>query len=401
MKRIAYLLHQFPRATDTFIKREIRSLQSFGTSILVISVWRPHESDTTPDSIAEWEKDTVFVLPKSILALLFSVCRSAITSPMRFWAAFHLALCTAKPGIRGLVYQFFYFVEAILVADVLVQHSIDHVHNHLGDQSGTVTMLAARRADIGYSISFHGPHIFWEGKYAAIKEKMGAAQFVRAISYFCRSQLMLFAGSDDADRIKIIHCGLNIDRYAFRSPRKEVKRLFCASRLAPEKGLKILVGALKILRDQGHDLELRLAGDGPSRSDLAAFAAHLGLSDKVRFLGYLPEAGVISELQAADLFVLSSFAEGLPVSAMEAMAVGVPVVATNIAGMSELIADGKSGLLVRPSDAKAMAEAITTMIGDHEFRRRAAELGRRKIVEEFDVDRESARLNDYLLQSCR
>src|SRR5262249_4290041 len=112
------------------------------------------------------------------------------------------------------------------------------------------------------------------------------------------------------------------------------------------------------------------------------------------------EDKIIAELQASDLFVLPSFVEGIPVSAMEAMAVGVPVIATNIAGTSELIDDGKTGILVRPSDAEILAEAVIRMKEDHGFRLRAAELGRERVATEFDVDRESAKLNAYLLQHC-
>ena len=151
----------------------------------------------------------------------------------------------------------------------------------------------------------------------------------------------------------------------------------------------------------GHRLQLRLAGDGPSRAQLEKLSIELGISDQVQFLGNLTEDQIAKELQAADLFLLSSFVEGIPVSAMEAMAVGVPVIATNVAGTSELIEDGRSGLLVRPADPQALADAVVRMINDYPFRLRASKLGRQKVEEEFDVGKETAKLNDYLLESCR
>ena len=302
--------------------------------------------------------------------------------------------------MRGLAYQLFYFLEAVLVAEIVRKNSIHHLHNHIGDQSGTVTMLAASLAGIGYSITFHGWPVFFDAKYSRIKEKVRAAVFTRSISYFCRSQLMMFSDCDDPSSFKVVHCGLSIRKYAYRPPRQQVERLFCAARLSSEKGLTFLIQALRILRDEGYPLELRLAGDGPSKDHLKKLSQELGLSDHIHFLGYLSEDEVIDELQASDIFVLPSFVEGLPVSAMEAMAVGVPVIATNIAGTSELIADGKTGILVRPSDARTLVDAVVRMKDDHSFRLRAAELGREKIVAEFDVDKESAKLNSYLLQSC-
>jgi len=126
----------------------------------------------------------------------------------------------------------------------------------------------------------------------------------------------------------------------------------------------------------------------------------LRISNRVHFLGYLGEDEVIRELQTADLFILPSFVEGLPVSAMEAMAIGVPVIATNIAGTSELVQDGKTGLLIRPSDSQALANAVISMMENYSFRVRAAELGRKKVMDEFEIEKETAKLNEHLLQSC-
>lgn len=399
MKRIAYLLHRFPAITDTFIKREIRSLQAAGTDVRIISVWKPSEHETTAAILKEWAADTRFLLPRSFLSIAWTLLAVAVRSPRRFFSAFYLAIATARSGVRGLAYQLFYFCEAVLAAEALRKNAAQHVHNHIGDQSGTVTMLAAKLAGIGYSITFHGWPVFFDAKESKIKEKVLGAQFTRSISYFCRSQLMMFSGTDDPTSFKVVHCGLAMDKYVYRPPKKTVKRLFCAARLAPEKGLTFAIAALKELADKGYDLELRLAGDGPSKAALQTLAAQLKLADRVRFLGFLTEDEIIDELQSSDLFMLPSFVEGLPVSAMEAMAIGVPVIATNIAGTGELVEDGKTGILIRPSDANALTEAVVRMVDDYDFRLRAAELGRKKVVEEFDVETETAKLNEYFRQS--
>jgi len=399
--KIAYLLHRFPATTDTFIKREIRSLQKAGTDVQVISVWKPLPDETTPDILAEWNEDTHFILPRSPLSVARISLALILRSPRQFFNAGRLALKTARPGFVGFAYQLFYFLEAVLVADLLRRNTVNHLHNHIGDQSGTVTMLAASMAGIDYSITFHGWPVFFDAKYSRIKEKVLGARFTRSISYFCRSQLMMFSDCDNPSAFKVVHCGLSIAKYPFRPPRAQIERLFCAARLSPEKGLMFLIHALAILRDRGHDLELRLAGDGPSRKALSDLAEELDVSDRVSFLGYLSEEKIIDELQAADLFVLPSFVEGIPVSAMEAMAVGVPVIATNIAGTSELIDDGRTGILVRPSDAQSLADAVVRMKEDHCFRLSASYKAREKVATEFEVDQETAKLNSYLLESCR
>ena len=392
MTQIAYLLHRFPAKTDTFIKREIRSLQDSGTDVRIISVWKPRDIETTPEILAEWSADTLFIFPRSISSIVGTLVRSLTRAPRRFLDGLRVALATSRPGLRGFAYQLAYFLEAILAADSLRRIGVTHVHNHIGDQSGTVTMLAARLAGITYSISFHGWPVFFDAKYSRIKEKVRGAKFTRSISYFCRSQLMMLSECDNSDSFKVVHCGISPDRYHYRPPTERVERIFCAARLAPEKGHPFLIHALKILRDNGHEIELRLGGDGPSRTQLVELTQQLGLSDRVHFLGHLSEDDIIGHLQASDLFVLPSFVEGIPVAAMEAMAIGVPVISTNIAGTSELIEDGRTGVLVRPSDAQALVNAIIRMKTDYEFRLSTSTRGRAKVVDEFDVHKETAKL---------
>ncbi len=400
MKQVAYLLHRFPRITDTFIMREIRALQRAGTDIQIISIWKPKTAETNSEVINEWFHKTHFLLPASIISTARVLCTAIIRSPKRFVATLHLALTTSRPGLRGLIYQTFYLAEAMLAAELLRESKIVHIHNHFGDHSGIIVMLAAKLANIPYSISFHGPHVFFDGKAERIKEKVSHARFIRCISYFCRSQVILFSEVTDLSIFKIVHCGLEISSYQFRPPREKVEKIYCAARLAPEKGYEFLIQAIKNLKDKGYDLQVRFVGDGPSRESLERMARDLGVIDRVHFLGHLDEAAKMHELYSSDLCVLPSLAEGLPSSATEAMAVGVPVIATNIAAISELVEHGKTGLLVRPSDSEDLAEAIITMMRDYDFRRRAAELGRKKVIEEFDVDKETARLRACLLQDC-
>ena len=401
MKRVAYLLHRFPARTDTFIKREIRSLQKSGTTVNIISVWWPDDTQSTPEIRREWAADTHFLLPRSVVSILTVTLAAFIRWPTRFLATFKLALATSRPGLRGLVYQLFYFGEAVLATDVLHKIKADHVHNHIGDQSGTVTMLAAKLAGIEYSITFHGWPVFFDAKYSRIKEKVRGAKFTRAISYFCQSQLMMFSECDDPTPFKIVHCGLSIANYRYRAPREAVTTLFCAARLSPEKGIAFLIRALKGLIDEGNTIELRLAGDGPSREQLEILSNDLGVAANVKFLGFLSEDEIIGELETADLFVLPSFIEGVPVSAMEAMAIGVPVVVTNIAGTGELIEGGQTGVLVPPSDTQALIDAILRLIRDYQFRLQAAERARQKVVDEFDVDKETAKLSKYFQENHR
>ena len=378
--------------------REIHALQKLGMDINVISVWKPASRETNAGIMEEWNGQTCFLLPQSIFSIGRALFLCVARSPKRFVTTAWLAFKIARPGSNGLLKQAFYFAEAMLIAEAVRGKEIGHFHNHFGDHSGIVTMLASKLCDIPYSISFHGPHVFFDGGLGRIKEKVLHAQFVRCISYFCRSQVMLYSESHDISALKIVRCGLELEDYRFEEPRERVERIYCAARLAPEKGFEFLIEAIKIVVEQGFIVELHIIGDGPSRAILEHLAQTIGITEHVHFLGAVDESTKMRELYAADLFVLPSLAEGLPSSITEAMAVGVPVVATNIAGISELVEHGRTGLLVRPSDPHALAEAIKKMIRCHKFRKRAAVRARQKAVKDFDVDKESAKLREYLLR---
>ncbi|SRR6266851_173341 len=388
MKTVTYLLHRFPRVTDTFIMREIESLGRAGTEVRIISVWKPLEHEL----LAEWVPRVIFLLPDSIRSVVIALCAESFGNPKRFLLALRTALQTSPPGLRGFAYQMFYLAEALLAASHIRANRTSHLHNHFGDRSGTVTMLAAILTTVDYSISFHGPHVFFDEAGSSLKEKIRNACFIRSISYFCRSQLMVAAQSTDITRNKIIHCGIDLEKYPFSQPSREVTTIFCAARLAPEKGIEFLLQAFRVVAEVHNHIRLRIAGGGSSRSSLEKMAVELGIANRVDFLGQLKETSIIGELCSSDLFVLPSLAEGLPVSLMEAMAVGVPVIATNVAGVSELIENGHNGLLVPPTNVPALAKSILKMIADSGLRTRVAECGRQKVEDEFDIDLETAKL---------
>ena len=253
-------------------------------------------------------------------------------------------------------------------------------------------MFAAELSDVQFSISYHGPHVFFEPYRWAIDQKVKRASFSRAISYFCRSQLMLFSQTIDGSSIKIVHCGIDPDKFEFLTRTNKLKTLFCSARLAPEKGLSVLFHAVKELRSRGFDINLRLAGDGISKTSLERVVSELGLKDSVSFLGFLNQEQIYEELRGADIFVLPSFAEGLPVSLMEAMAVGLPVVATNVAATWELVRDRETGLLVQPSNVNSLVNAIEQLLTEKDLVDRLTLAARKMIEEEFHIEKECQKL---------
>ncbi len=393
LPKIAYLTGEYPRASDTFIQREVAQLRALGHDVLTCSIRTTGAEHLVGPEQRDEHARTFKVLEavKNPLTTMRAHLRW-MASPRAYLSAFGLAWRTAPKGIKGRFYNLVYFVEAGVLAHKLQREGVTHLHNHIAKASCTVAMLAGALSGIRWSFTIHGPDIFFEPHHWRIDEKAARAAFVACISHFCRSQLMCFADSTHWDRFHIIHCGVEPSRYAPQPAREGLTALF-VGRLAGVKGVPILIDAMSNLVEKHPDLRLRLVGDGPDRQRLEADVEARGLGNRIEFLGYRSQAEVAEELARTDVFVLPSFAEGVPVVLMEAMAAQVPVVTTRIAGVPELVEDGVSGLLVPPGDSDAFTAALDALLADPDRRQALGAAGRRKVVADYDAAQEARRLS--------
>jgi glycosyltransferase involved in cell wall biosynthesis len=242
----------------------------------------------------------------------------------------------------------------------------------------------------------HGPGIFFEPKWWRIDEKIAQSKFVACISHFCRSQAMLFSDQVHWQKLHIVHCGVSPEKYGARPREAFGKHVLFVGRLDPVKGVTILLEAFAEARRSHPDAKLTVVGDGPARAALETQTKMLGVSEATTFLGYCSQSDVANLLQRADCLVLPSFAEGVPVVLMEAMASGKPVIATQVGGVAELVQDGASGFLVPPGDVKALTSKLLTLFSDQDLCHRMGEIGRQKVMIEFNVRREAAWLLSLL-----
>lgn len=385
LPKLAYLTGEYPRASDTFIQREVAALRGLGHDVLTCSIRTTGAEHLVGPEQREEHARTFKVLDtcKAPMRLLKAHLRW-ISRPGSYLGALKLAWQTAPKGLKGRLYNLIYFLEAGVLADELARQGVAHLHNHIAKASCTVAMLASELSGIPYSFTIHGPDIFFEPHHWRIDEKAARASFVACISDFCRSQLMCFADQAHWPRFHIVHCGVEPERYG--TALHEGRELLFVGRLAAVKGVPVLFEALKSVTGDWH---LTVIGDGPDRAALEAQAAGL----PVRFLGYRSQSEVAEALEKTDIFVLPSFAEGVPVVLMEALASGVPVVTTQIAGVPELVADGVSGRLVPPGDAEALTKALQALLDDPDSRRRMGAAGQTKVSQEFDIHKEAARLS--------
>lgn len=400
---IAYIVGYYPAVSHTFIHREIDALRARGLDVRTVSLRATPPEDLLTEADRAEAARTWTVLPPAPREMAAAHVRAAL-KPGRYLRALRTALRTGPGGVRGALWQLFYFAEAVLVHDRLRREGVRHVHAHFANSASWVAMLVAELdgpGGIEWSFSMHGPTEFDDVTRFALPQKVASASFVACIGDYCRSQLMRFCPPSDWDKLALVRCGVDAGRF-FPSANGDGPaasgddgplRVLCVGRLVPDKGQGVLLEAMALLRDRGVAVELTYVGDGAARPDLERRAASLNLNSSVRFAGSVGQDRILDHYRHADVFCLPSFAEGIPVVLMEALACEVPVVTSHIMGVPELVQDGVSGLLVTPGRADLLADALEKLAADAELRRAMGAAGRRRVADEFRLDRSAAELH--------
>ena len=397
---IAYLTSKYPAPSHTFIRREIEALRSAGLNIEPFSI-RPPDAEEFRVLDGSVCTETFYVLPhwrngiEQVLGQLSILAKFGVAGfrrPLKFWQTFRLALRHRVPGCRGLLWTIFYFIESMVLANELERRSIAHLHNHFANPAANVGMLAANYLGLTWSLTLHGISEFDYPAGVMLPDKLKRAKFVACATYFGRAQAQRLVDPKHWEKMIVVRCGVEVNCLPHlktssfsESEQNRRLRIVCVARLSPEKGIAGLLDAFSTVVDEGIDAELILVGSGPDRSALEQRVDSLALEPRVRLLGRVPEAEALKHLASADLCVLASFMEGLPVVLMEALALRIPVVAPHVAGIPELIRHKQQGLLFSPSDWSDLAECLRTMLTDSQLRRSCGDAGRKRIDEEFDI----------------
>lgn len=399
--KLAYLVSEYPAISHTFIYREIQDLRKMGIEVFPVSV-NPaaHLDQMSPEEQSE-AAQTLTLKTMGIwrgLACLFQV---AAQSPFGFLAMCLHALSWWVKGPKSPLKAMGYLAQAILVIPWLKQHGINHIHEHFGNPTAMVAMLIKTYGAAKYSLTIHGPDIFYQVDSSLLKEKLSRAEFVRSISDYCKSQVQRILEHDRWSSVHTVRCGVDPDLYGGQTSRPKAKTAFtilCVGRLVPAKGQHVLIESLAEVRDKGHDVRLRVVGTGPDQQSLMALVQRLGLEESVTFLGVKGQKEVKQEYEQADLFVLSSFAEGVPIVLMEAMSYRIPVISTRITGIPELIEHGEAGLLVPPANASELAKAIIQLAENIDLRTEFGRKGRETIQRHYNLGQNNSELKQLF---CR
>jgi colanic acid/amylovoran biosynthesis glycosyltransferase len=389
MLKVAYLVSRYPAISHTFILREVRELRSLGMEIETISINPPDRPLERLGEVELSEARRTFVLKGlSRLRILVELLREAVTSPLRCLKGLALAMRLGGGSFKATLWRLFYLVEAILVGRRMRERGSGHLHVHFATQAATVALLTSRVFATQFSMTVHGPDEFYDVSEFHLREKIEAAAFICTIGSYCKSQLMKL--SEPRDWAKMHVAPLGVDPEVFRpaglhGPAAGEFQILCVGRLVPAKGQAVLLDAVASLIGEGRKIHLTLAGDGPDRERLEAAAERLGLTRHCSFPGAVNPDRVRELYETTQLFVLASFAEGIPVVLMEAMAMELPCISSFVDGIPELIESGKEGLLVCPADTQGLSEAIARAIDDAAFARSLGKAARRKVIARYNL----------------
>lgn len=387
-RAIAYLQSRYPALSMTFVLREIVQLRQLGFRIDVASI---NDADRKPDQLTAAERQesgqTYYIKAHGVRGALAAHAHTLLRHPAGYLRGWAMALRLGGTDPGRALHNLMYLTEALMVGRWMRRRGLSHVHVHLGSQVASVALLTKRVFDCGLSITFHGPDEFFDVQGQYLNEKVVLSDFAVCISDFARSQLQRLSAYAHWSKMFVARLGVDPEQFAPLPPRDAGQpfEVLCVGRLTAAKGQHVLIDAVSQLVCAGRAVRLRMVGAGDDRESLEQHARSLGLASQVVFEGGVNQDRIRSMYARADCFCLPSFAEGIPVVLMEAMAMEIACVTTHICGIPELIRHEVDGLLVAPSNAQALAAAIARLIDEPALRERLGAAGRARVLAEYHL----------------
>ncbi len=398
--KIAYLINQYPKVSHSFIRREIHAIETCGIPVGRYAI-RSCRAELVDEADQQEVALTRTVLESGIIPLLKSTLKAMLTRPKQVIQALKLAVKFGRRSERGIFRHLIYLAEACVLNDWFVEDDIQHIHAHFGTNSTTVAMLCTALGGPTYSFTIHGPEEFDTIQSLSIVEKVQRSTFVATVSSFSKSQLYRWCDQSQWDKIKIIHCGVDRAFFTEATPIPPEPRIVCVGRLCEAKGQLLLIEAIQPIVAAGIPIKLVLVGDGSIRSQLETLIAEAGLQNHVEITGWASNETVREQILAARALVLPSFAEGLPVAIMEALALHRPVISTYIAGIPELVIPNRCGWLVPSGSIAELTHAIQTALElPAEVLAQMGQAGAERVAQYHDVATEAKTLAALFMETA-
>lgn len=361
--KVAYLVNQYPKVSHTFIRREIQAIERHGVEVTRFSL-RSENFEGLGQEDKEEYRLTTFILNEPKIRLLKIFFGWLLRNPHDLLNLIILIFSMNKKSSKSLYKHIVCAIEASFVAKVCQKDGCQHIHAHFGTNSAEVTMYASLMSKISYSLTIHGPEEYDYPEDLNLREKVKRSKFIATVSSFGRSQLFRWIDKKDWDKVKVVHCGLEPSYFECLERNKGANEnvFLCTGRLCEQKGQLLLLQSFKEHLNEGHNSRLILAGDGELRSEIETLIKELELGERVTITGWISPDEVETLLEQCSVMVLPSFAEGLPVAIMEAMAKGRLVISTYIAGIPELVKHRKTGLLTVPGSIEDLTQNLNLSV---------------------------------------
>ena len=404
--KVAYIMSRFPKLTETFILYEMLAMQQQGIQVEVYPLLREREEVMHPEAaqfvdVAHFHP---FISLPIVKANLHFLWKKPFVYAKTFWDLLRANWGSFKffTGVLGI------FPKAVLFAYQMRADNVKHVHAHFASHPAAAGFIIRRLAGIPYSFTAHGSDLHRDRHM--LPEKVAEAAFVAAISEYNKELIISECGGNHGAKVHVVHCGVDTDVFRARAHETPYEKgenpfmIVCVGTLHEVKGQAYLIEACRQLQERRFDFECHFVGDGPDKKALTELVEQVGLSRKIRFHGRLTRDEISRLLRDADVLVAPSVPtrdgrrEGIPVVLMEAMGSGVPVIASDLSGIPELVNHQLTGLLVPPRNAASLADALERYIQDPELRWHLGNAGREKVVGDFDLNKNAASLAQYFLE---
>lgn len=382
---IAYLISEYPSRSHTFIRREIYALRERGLSIHTYSIRKQAKKELICNQ--DWidYNDTQSILPINPIQIIKSHLFLFTKKPFRYISTLVKAIQHRLPGSKNLLWSIFHFNEAIRLADMLNNKKIDHIHVHFANAGATIGYLTHNYTNISWSVTLHGACDFEYPAAPLLGNKILSTDFTVCVSSYGKSQAFRVIPTSCWDKIIVSRCGIEPIEITHVHRPSTGKKLLCIARLSNEKGIEGLLIAFSLLQNDHPSSELTIIGDGPERQHIEDRIKQDKLNN-ITLVGSVAERDVFHYIDKADIIVLSSLMEGIPLVLMESMAAKKPVIAPRIAGIPELVLDEINGLLFTPGEWHELSEKIDRLINNQELRLLLGESAKNTIDREYTIN---------------
>jgi len=388
--KIGYLMSDFPVVSHTFISREIKELQKLNLEIACFAIHTPPEHEIAKED-DNFRGNVFYIFPLNKGRFFKIHLNAFLKTPLKYLYWFWYLISRPQTKMRDRLRCVFHFFEGIYLADEMKKQQIKHIHSHFLQGNTTVAMIASKFLNITYSVSVHNSTLPMDRVLQ--KEKIEHAKFLIAISEYNKKKL-LETDPHCGNKIFVVHCGLDPNHFLPNPMLPDVFTFLAVGRLTWEKSYPDLIEACRLLKDKKSAFQCIIIGDGDERQHLEKLIEQYGLEKEIKLAGLVLQEKIQRYYEQAHLFVLSSITEGIPVVLMEAMSKGLPVVATNITGIPELVVHEKTGFLVPVNQPQEFANAIEYFITNPTARTEMGLQGRKKVEQSFHIVKNAQQLRN-------